>query len=94
VILSFSTVLIQPIPDYTSLWSPFTDTFEVQYICPSCQYFFGNEIPTHCASCNGAPGDMENLIKSGSVFIKLSIADQLRGTFQNTDFCQSLNYKW
>lgn len=70
------------------------DTFEVQYICPSCQYLFGSEIPTHCASCNGTPGDMENLIKSGSVFIKLSISDQLRGKFQDTDFCQSLNYKW
>ncbi|XP_051980837.1 uncharacterized protein LOC127642200 [Xyrauchen texanus] len=84
------------VPDslYKFMKSFHCDTFEVQYICPSCQYFFGNEIPTHCASCNGAPGDMENLIKSGSVFIKLSIADQLRGKFQNTDFCQSLNYKW
>ncbi len=79
------------IPDtlYKFIKSFHCDTFEVQYICPSCQYFFGNEIPIHCASCDGIPGDIENLIKSGSVFIKQSISDQLRGKFQNADFCQS-----
>ncbi len=84
------------VPDslYKFIKSFHWDTFEVQYICPSWQYFFGKEIRTHCASCDGTPGDIENLIKSGSVFIKLSISDQIRGTSQNADFCQSLDYEW
>lgn len=66
----------------------------MHYICSTCQYLFGSEVPDHCSSCVCLPGDMPSLVKSGSVFMKLSIKKQLEEKLLDCKFCEALEYKY
>ncbi|XP_058608497.1 uncharacterized protein LOC131525139 [Onychostoma macrolepis] len=79
---------------YTFLKEFDYNSFEIVYICPTCHQYFGNEIPANCDSCGFEPGDKNSLIKSGDVFMKLSIRKQLEDKMSDSTFTAALNYKW
>lgn len=67
------------------------DIFEMQYICPACQYLYlAVKFPDHCTSCACLPGDVPSLVKSGSVFMKLSVKKQLEEKLSDPKFCDAL----
>ena len=45
-------------------------------------------------SCGCLPGDMPSLVKSRSVFMKLSVKKQLEEKLSDPKFCDALEYKY
>ncbi|XP_057211909.1 uncharacterized protein LOC130567659 isoform X2 [Triplophysa rosa] len=70
------------------------NSFEIMCICPKCHHYLGNEVPDCCASCGSELGDMNSLVKSGNIFLKVSIRKQLEEKMLDTTFRAALDYKW
>lgn len=79
---------------FLNCFDEYDDPVEIQHCCPNCKVLFGNEVPAQCTSCSCIPGDVASQVKSGAVFLKLSIRKQLERQLSDPKFCEALQHKW